>query len=93
MSRMKEEQVWFLPDGEELRGKEAERFLHDELVRLNHLKEETVRLNEDINLLLNDYKETGKIIDDVLELSEALSLISVHCQLYLEKYREVIENI
>lgn len=76
--------TWFLSNGTELKGNEADKYL--ELYKAKLLKRlaKAENLNRGITEELTSLAMTGCLSQDVMNLEEKLSHIEIYCELYLK---------
>ena len=83
---LSEEQSWFMPDGTELRGRQAYEYLLKLTAEQKDLYQDAVLLQRNIQGVLSSYQPSRNIIVDAMNLDELLSNIDLFCAIYREAY-------
>lgn len=85
-TQLDNDQSWFMPDGTELRGRQAYEYLLKLTAEQKDLYQDAVLLQRNIQGVLSSYQPSRNIIVDAMNLDELLSNIDLFCAIYREAY-------
>ena len=85
-TQLDNDQSWFMPDGTELRGRQAYEYLLKMTAEQKDLYQDAVLLQRNIQGVLSSYQPSRNIIVDAMNLDELLSNIDLFCAIYREAY-------
>lgn len=85
----KDELIWFMKDGRDLTGKDANDYLSSRMPGLLKIFDSAKLLDRQISTELAHYIPSGSIISDTLELCDSLSRIEIYCEIFLHEYHKL----